>query len=305
MTQEPHLTAAPSLPHLPSTEVPSAGDSSPEESWLATARSRSDGLTAEHMARFCEVLADSGTVTLAAEVIGRSRDTVYQHRRRNPLFAAAWAAALSHARDRLADHLLERAIEGSIDYIYRDGELVGERHHKDNRLAYAMLRRLDKQAEAEPQPVATELAAPGRAQHPARPDFGIALQALRTGSEEDLCAALALWGPGAGKTDKTDNPPIPEEDTVLFTNEELFGTDRVWLEEEGRLRTSFPPPANFWGEEEGHWSDPDYQRDCTPEEEELFGRRRERALASYRAEEEAERDAALAAIRAEEAAAAA
>ena len=261
---------------------------------------RHDGLTAEQMARFCEVLAEKGTVTLAAEVIGKSRDTVYQHRRRNPLFAAAWFAALSHARDRLADHLLERAIEGSIDYIYRDGEVVGERHHMDNRLAYAMLRRLDKQAEADPQPVATELARQrGRVQQPAKPDFGIALKALRTGSEEDLCAALAVWGPDAGKTDKTDNPPNPQTDTVRFDDSEPFGTSRIWEGDYGEWRTNCPPPPGFDGDEEGAWHEDDYHRSCTAEELAVLDQVRERQLAGQRAAEEAERAAFFAQLRAE------
>lgn len=254
---------------------------------------RHDGFTGELMARFCEVLAETGMVTQAARAVGKTRDTVYQHRRRNPLFAAAWAGALSHARTRLADALLERSLNGSIDYIYRDGELVGERRYYDNRLAYSMLRRLDKEAAAEPPAVAAALA-DTQPCHPTKADYRTALKALRTGSEEDLCAALAIFGPDGSaqgdKTDKTDNPPNGENEGNGFAG----AGERVWEGEYG-WRTNFPPPPGFDGDEEGHWSDEHYERDCTDEENEIMDARREAELAAYRAEEEAERAAFFAA----------
>ena len=42
---------------------------------------------------------------------------------------------------------MSRAIHGVIDRVYRNGELVAERHRYDNRLTMAVLSRLDKQAE--------------------------------------------------------------------------------------------------------------------------------------------------------------
>ncbi len=106
-------------------------------------------LTPALMACFCQHLAESGMVHRAAKAVGYSRNTLYRHRRNNPSFAAAWESALHHARQRLADHLLERAIEGSFAFVYRDGELVGHRHYLDSRLGYAMLCRLDRAAEQE------------------------------------------------------------------------------------------------------------------------------------------------------------
>ena len=263
----------------------------------ASPTQRHDAFTGELMARFCEVLAETGIVSDACRAVGKNRDTAYAHRRRNPLFAAAWAGALSHARNRLADSLLERSIEGSVDYLYRDGELVGERRYIDNRLAYAMLRRLDKQAEAEPAPVAAELARGGRGGNGAQPsarDWGTALKALRSGSEEDLCAALAAFGP---ETDKTDTPPDPDSDAVGFYDEEL---DRAWRDEDsGRWRTSFPPPPGFAGDEQGCWQDEGYERACTAEECALLDARERAELHAQRAEEDAERDTYFAQIRAE------
>ena len=38
-------------------------------------------------------------------------------------------------------------MEGNIEQVYKDGELIGERHVLDNRLGLAILRRLDRLAE--------------------------------------------------------------------------------------------------------------------------------------------------------------
>jgi hypothetical protein len=242
--------------------------------------------TPELKARFCEVLAEKGIITAACRAVGKHRDTIYEHLRTDPLFAAACDASRFHARHRLADRLMEDSIEGSVDHFYRDGVLVGERRYTDNRLAYAMLRRLDKLAE---QP--RETAARGR-----RFDPKLALKALRTGSEEDLAAALA-----AIESDTSDNPPF-DEDFDEEMSDSIFATDRVSEEEPGVWWTNFPPPPGFDGEERGHWSDPDYFRECTAEECALLAAAREASLAEYKAEEEAERDTFFAGLRADVAA---
>lgn len=256
---------------------------------------RRDGWTGEVMARFCEVLAETGIVTEACRAVGRSRDTAYSNRRRNPLFDAAWQAALSIARNRLADALLARSIEGSVDYFYRDGELVGERRYIDNRLAYAMLRRLDRQAEDNPQPVAAELArqggrqARGGAADTALPrfDWDLALTALRTGQADDIAAALVSLGlappDDGGETDETDNPPDPDDEDVGFD-------DRVWEDDAGGWWTDYPPPPDFSGVERGRWGEPDYSRECTRDECDLLDAARDADLAQARSEDEAERD---------------
>jgi hypothetical protein len=108
---------------------------------------RHDGWTGEKMATFCETLADTAVVAEACDEAGMSPSGAYAARRRNPVFAAAWDAALTIARERLADTLLARSMEGNVEQIYKDGELVGERHVLDNRLGLAILRRLDRLAD--------------------------------------------------------------------------------------------------------------------------------------------------------------
>jgi hypothetical protein len=246
--------------------------------------------TPELKARFCEVLAEKGIVTAACRAVGKHRDTIYEHLRTDPAFAAACDASRSQARHRLADRLLEDSIEGSVDRLYRDGVLVGERRHTDNRLAYAMLRRLDKLAEQPP-----ERAAPRRSGF----DTSLALKALHTRSPEDVAAALATI-----ESDTSDNP-LFEEDSADELSVSIFGGGRVSEERPGEWSTNFPPPEGFDGEESGHWSDDDYSRECTAEECALLSAAKEASLAGFKAQEEAERDTFFAELRADVAALAA
>src|SRR3954453_8861548 len=93
---------------------------------LNKAEGRHDGWTGEKMATFCETLAETAVVAEACESARMGISGAYAARRRNPVFAAAWDAALGIARERLADTLLARSMEGNVEQLYRDGELVGE-----------------------------------------------------------------------------------------------------------------------------------------------------------------------------------
>jgi hypothetical protein len=240
--------------------------------------------TPELKVRFCEALAETGLVTAACRAVGKHRDTIYEHLRTDALFAAACDASRHQARHRLADRLMEDSIAGSVDHFYRDGVLVGERRYTDNRLAYAMLRRLDKLAQ-EPGGAAP---APGRSFDPK-----LALKALRTGAEEDLAAALATFD-----SDTSDNPPF-EDDAIDDVSDLPFGTDRVWEEERGEWWTDFPPPEDFDGEERGHWSDEHYARECSGDECDLLNAAREAELADLKADEESERNSFFTCLRTE------
>jgi hypothetical protein len=234
--------------------------------------------------RFCEALAETGLVTVACRAVGKHRDTIYAHLRTDALFSAACDAARFQARHRLADRLLEDSIEGSVDHFYRDGVLVGERRFTDNRLAYAMLRRLDKIAEGQGAPAGDG----GR-----KFDAKLALRALQTGSEEDLCAALAML-----HSDTSDDPPF-DDDEIDDVSDSNFGTDRVWQDDDGVWWTDFPPPEDFIGEEQGRWGEDGYGRECTDEECDVLRAARDAELSDLRADEEAERNAFFAELRAD------
>ena len=118
-----------------------------EDSFFETRRLRHDGWDGQAMATFCRALAETGIVTEACRACGKSAQSAYALRQREPLFARAWESALSLARERLADDLLARSLKGSAEQIIRDGCIWGERHVYDSKLAFAILRRLDRRAE--------------------------------------------------------------------------------------------------------------------------------------------------------------
>ena len=198
------------------------------------------------MSIFCETLADTGIVVEACESAHMGVAGAYALRRRNPVFAAAWDAALTIARDKLADTLLARSIEGNSELSLRDGVIVGERQVIDNRLGLAILRRLDRLAET-----GLSVSASGpRGQNAPAPrtgpmDWDLALNALRTSNPDDLAAALAMLkgreveeveGPGLFHGDD-DSDEDEDED-------EMFGlAERCWRDNEERVwMTDFPRP---------------------------------------------------------------
>ena len=110
---------------------------------------RHDGWTAARKAQFLEVLAGDGNVRAACARVGLSREAAYRLRRRDALFARAWAAAQLHARERVGEVLGTRAIEGIEEQVWHRGEVVGTRRRYDTRLLLAHMARLDKLAEDE------------------------------------------------------------------------------------------------------------------------------------------------------------
>ena len=232
-----------------------------EDSFFETRRLRQDGWDGGKMASFCGTLAETGVVTFACRASGMSAQSAYGLRHRNPVFAKAWEAALSMARERLADELLARSLKGGAEQLLKDGCIVAERHTFDNKLAFAMLRRLDHRAELGTtfrNPAAWEIPVPAPA---VKGQWQELLDAL---SEERSDDAMALLDPP--KVDsEVDDPPVEgvEGDDV----DEPHVPKRVWQEYlSGAWRTSFPPPPDFNGEEKGAWEEPGYSRSLTATE---------------------------------------
>jgi hypothetical protein len=259
-------------PHEPTVAAPTAIEGLPS---ISTLPARHDGWTGDKMATFCETLAETAVVAEACDAAGKSTPGAYAARRRNPVFAAAWDAALSIARERLADTLLARSMEGNVEQIWRDGVVVGERHVLDNRLGLAILRRLDRLAETGMavstigQRVALKYdPRPAPACNPQAIDWTLAIDALRTDDNEGVARALALL-----KVDEVTEVDDPlnqgsegdGEDEGLDLSERCWkdGVDHNWL-------TDFPPPAGFTGYESFPYGDDvdddRYQRVCTDEE---------------------------------------
>jgi len=97
--------------------------------------------------RFLDHLSAKGDVRAACALVGMSRTSAYLLRRREPVFARAWQAALVLARAHVEEVLATRALDGTEEAVWFRGELVGMKRRYDARLLLAHLGRLDKAAD--------------------------------------------------------------------------------------------------------------------------------------------------------------
>lgn len=107
------------------------------------------GWTRERKTTFLDHLALKGNVRAACKRVGLSREAAYRLRRRDPLFARGWTAAMVKAHDASIEVLADRAIDGLEEVVWYRGEQVGTRRKYDTRLLLAHIARLDKLAEDE------------------------------------------------------------------------------------------------------------------------------------------------------------
>jgi hypothetical protein len=110
---------------------------------LPESRKRKAGWSAERQRMFLETLAETGQIHLAADYARLSARSAQALRNRSPAFSAAWNIAEQLAARRLASIAFDRAINGRIEQIYSDGELVGEKRVPSDRLLTWLLARLD------------------------------------------------------------------------------------------------------------------------------------------------------------------
>ena len=194
---------------------------------------------------FIGTLAETGVVTFACRTCQMSAKSAYALRHRDPVFSKAWEAALDMARCRLADELLARSLKGSAEQLLRDGCIVGERHHYDNKLAFANLRRLDRQAELRSTyrtPPAWEIPLPAPA---VSGQWQNLLDALSEGREGDASSLLSPAQHDQGNS-QGNNPPVEGEEGDELDDDEPYVPKRVWQEYlSGAWRTNFPPPARL------------------------------------------------------------
>lgn len=145
---------------------------------------RVDGWTPQRIRTFLDVLARTGAVAKAARAVGMSRQSAYALRAsaKGEAFDDAWARALLMAAPSISDELMERALNGCVEPIYRGGKLVGQRHRHDNRLAMRLLKQLDR--------LETLQTPAARAMRAVKEDFDAYLGIVRTGDEEEIDAFL-------------------------------------------------------------------------------------------------------------------
>jgi hypothetical protein len=136
-----------------------------------------------------------------------------------------------------------------IELLWKDGEVVGERHLLDNRLGMAILKRLDRLAEREMYPCGgrgpVQTSTPAIRSHPF--DWSLAVEALRTGDDKTVASALALVK--GHEIDEIEDPSFfpgdgdEADDGIDLSHRFRSGYrdgERTWF-------TDFPPPAGFTG----------------------------------------------------------
>lgn len=177
---------------------------------------RHDGFTPERIGDFLRSLAATGVVEHAAAAVGVSASAAYafRNRRQGRAFARMWDAILiNRSRDRLASELQSRAIAGCVSVRKRDGIVVGEYHYYDNRLAMALLSRLDRLAERE---------AAGEAHLRAlSEDMDEFIDCLAGGGDGD--AFVAARRPAEPEPPALALPPRPDQDPELTRLARLAG----------------------------------------------------------------------------------
>ena len=110
---------------------------------LEDSRKRLAGWSADRQRIFLTHLAETGSVHLAASAARLNARGAYRLRVRSPAFARAWDMAQQLAVGRLSAIAFDRALNGRVEQIYREGELVAEKRTPNDRLLTWLLARLD------------------------------------------------------------------------------------------------------------------------------------------------------------------
>jgi hypothetical protein len=217
-------------------------------------RYRTDGLTPDKQRAYVEALADCGIAREAAARIGVSEQSIARVRRRSDArgFDRACEAAHLFGARRLRSVAFERAIEGTLKGHYYRGERVGEERVYDNRLLTYLLGKVE------------HLLQPPKGTKAIYDDWEPFMDALEQGLQRPAAAAEAAR---------------PE-----------FAGDEVREDDDGIWWTSFPPPADFDGEERGDYGDPGYERTLSPREQAVVASDLDEELEEARAAEAARRD---------------
>lgn len=89
----------------------------------ALLRPRHDGWTPARQWAFIQALADSGSITVAAQRVGMSREAAYRLRRHPSAadFRTAWDEALAEGWRRVQETAFDRVINGETEVWERDG----------------------------------------------------------------------------------------------------------------------------------------------------------------------------------------
>jgi hypothetical protein len=216
---------------------------------------------------FLEQLAECGTVRGACGPVGKSCSSAYRLRiaARGAALRLGWDAAVLIARAQLIDTLMERALHGQEEIVTRSDETTTRRRH-DNRLAMAMLARLDRIADRPSEGASDEARIVAQ-------DFEAFLDLVEAGGDGDavraFVAARAPAQPAAIE--------VPEQCELLEQTDgnitRQVAQMSVWFDDiEMEWRTSFPLPEGEDPEDypsERDFGERDYWR-ATTEQEDLL-----------------------------------
>ena len=235
---------------------------------------RSNGLTPERQRIYIALLAQCGSVTTACKAIGCSDRAIYHLRNSAGAesFAAAWDNAVQRGARRILDVMVDHAINGVPEYIYKDGAIVAERRHFNTRaqmwivahyipdkfgvtgglmhangapvnLALQKKRWFD---EWNAERVAQSRAGDGQALD----EIHTKLSNIRRGFKQKIApdpAKRAAWDLLAGPTDWTDFDNLPDYGWNLIDtnmNRPDMVVTLAQVEEEGEGGNSVPSPAS-------------------------------------------------------------
>ncbi len=106
--------------------LPSQFDFTPVERRVQSGRNT---ITPDRQRAFIRALAETGSVALASKVIGNAPASLYSLKLAPGAesFAAAWDKAVQHGARQIRDIMVDHAINGTPEFIYKDGALVAER----------------------------------------------------------------------------------------------------------------------------------------------------------------------------------
>lgn len=134
-------------------------------------RTRSDGWTPVRHAEFIGVLAETGSVSAAAQFVGMARETAYRLRRKPGAdeFARAWDVALMiagksvtlprtpPARKVTGGPTWRRVCDGQWQPVLRRGKYAGSVHKPDNSALLGHLAQIDRSFRASQKELRAEL----------------------------------------------------------------------------------------------------------------------------------------------------
>jgi hypothetical protein len=168
---------------------------------------RHDGWSPERQWAFVQALADTGSVTQAAGIVGKSVGSA-NALRRHPLaagFRAACDAALAQASCTIEEVALDRVLNGEVEtYTRGDGESIERRRPCSDRLLIHMLKTRERAAErqqARREAAQAEAAKAGRV---------AAMLALARGGASP--PTMATEAPAAAPAPAADSPPLSDSE---------------------------------------------------------------------------------------------